>query len=406
MTQRGLTLPTPSDAAQQASDALLAIICTEIDQALDQAPDPASNPSRSAAISFARYMELALYQPGLGYYSGGATKLGKDGDFTTAPEMSPLFGQALARAARALLPHGPLRILEFGAGSGQLAHDVLCELHRLDIPVEQYAILELSGSLRARQQAILHQFAQVCWLEQWPPAFSGESPTLVLANEVLDAMPVHVVQKQEQGWQECLVGHVAGKLVWRNRACPATLLASIALQIPDADLLPPGYTTELHPLAGAFIQSLAQLLGQSAGTSAAILIDYGFPAHEYYLPQRQHGTLYCHYRHHAHDDPFYLPGLQDITAHIDFSHIARQAQDAGLDILSYSNQAAFLLDSGITDCLLRTDPAKSSAYLPQANALQRLISPAEMGELFKVLVLGKDCSLPQQYERNNRSGRL
>ena len=398
MTHRGLTLPTPSCAAQQASDALLAIICAEIDHASDQ--------SQGAAISFARYMELALYRPGLGYYSGGATKLGKDGDFTTAPEMSPLFGQALARAALAFLPPGPWRILEFGAGSGQLACDVLGELQRQNIPVQQYAILELSGSLRARQQVILHQFPQVCWLEQWPQAFSSEFPTLVLANEVLDAMPVHVVQKQEQGWQELMVGHEAGKLVWRRQACPDALLAAIARQIPDADTLPPGYTTELHPLAGAFMQSLAQLLSHSACTSAAILIDYGFPAHEYYLPQRQQGTLYCHYRHHAHDDPFYLPGLQDITAHVDFSQLARQAQEAGLDILSYSSQAAFLLDSGITDCLLRTDPGNSSAYLPQANALQRLISPAEMGELFKVLVLGKACSLPLQYARNNRSGRL
>lgn len=404
MTQRGLTLPTPSNAAQQASDALLAIICAEIDQA--------HHDSQGAAISFARYMELALYQPGLGYYSGGATKLGKDGDFTTAPEMSPLFGQALAHAALALLrssppgPPGPLRILEFGAGSGQLAHDILCELQRLDIAVEQYAILELSGSLRARQRAILHQFPQVCWLEQWPQAFSDTIPTLVLANEVLDAMPVHVVQKQAHGWQELMVGHEAGKLVWRSQACPAALSEQIAYQIPDETALPPGYTTELHPLAGAFIQSLAQLLLDATCASAALFIDYGFPAHEYYLPQRHQGTLYCHYRHHAHDDPFYLPGLQDITAHVDFTWIARQAQDAGLDILGYSNQAAFLLDSGITDCLLRTDPANSSAWLPQANALQRLISPAEMGELFKVLVLGKDCNLPPQYERNNRSGRL
>lgn len=404
MTQRGPTLPPPSCAAQQASDALLAQICAEIDQStpLNQADATGA----SGAISFARYMELALYHPGLGYYSGGSTKLGRDGDFTTAPEMSPLFGQALARAARALLPHGPLRILEFGAGSGQLAHAVLCELQALDIPVAQYAILELSGSLRARQQAILHQFPQVCWLEQWPEPFSDTSSTLVLANEVLDAMPVHVVQKQDRGWQELRVGHDAGRLVWRTQACSEALMASIAQQIPDADALVPGYTTELHLVAGAFIPSLADLLCSSSAPCAAILIDYGFAAHEYYLPQRRQGTLYCHYRHHAHDDPFYLPGLQDITAHVDFSHMARQAQGAGLDVLSYSTQAAFLLDSGITDCLLRIDPADTSRYLPQANALQKFISPAEMGELFKVLVLGKACHLPQQYERNNRCYRL
>jgi SAM-dependent MidA family methyltransferase len=398
MTHRGLNLPAPDAVALQTSNALLALICAEIGQ------------QSTHTISFARYMELALYQPGLGYYSGGATKLGKDGDFTTAPEMCPLFGQALARSASTLLPERPMRILELGAGSGQLAHDFLKQCQSLGLEIQQYAILELSGSLRARQQAILHQFPQVCWLDAWPMDWHDgpdEGPaTLVLANEVLDAMPVHLVQKQNAGWHEMQVGQQDGKLCWRSQPCTPALLACIERQIPDAASLPAGYTTEIHPLAAAFIQSLGQLLSGLKGPGAAVLIDYGFPAHEYYLPQRHQGTLYCHYRHHAHDDPFYLPGLQDLTAHVDFTDIARQAQLAGMEVLSYTSQAAFLLDSGITDCLMHLDPADASVWLPQSSALQRLISPAEMGELFKVILLGHQCTLPPQYARNNRSHRL
>ena len=427
MTLRGLQIPEPSAAASAASLALQQLIAADIVQ-------------NGGAIAFARYMELVLYSPGLGYYSGGATKLGQDGDFTTAPEITPLFGQTLAHVCAALAPSSAperdaatapndtaaptlhasahetgyageaidapgagLHILEFGAGSGKLAFDLLHEAHHSGIRIEQYAILELSGSLRARQQAMLHEFAEVCWLEQLPARFSG----VVLANEVLDAMPVHLVCKQLDGWHEMRVGLNTGdgaaRFVWQSTPCSADLLACIARQIPDADDLQTGYLTEIHPHAAAFTQSLAHML---QGPAAAVLIDYGFPAHEYYLNQRHRGTLHCHYRHHAHDDPFYLPGLQDITAHVDFSDIARQARQGGLDVLSYSSQAAFLLDSGITSLLLRTDPHDAGRYLPQANALQRLLSPAEMGELFKVLILGKNCDLPRAWERNNRLDRL
>jgi SAM-dependent MidA family methyltransferase len=349
-----------------------------------------------------------LYSPGLGYYSGGTAKLGAEGDFTTAPEMTPLFSQSLAHAACALfpqmsqipqIPNKGLRILEFGAGSGRLAHDLLSELQQMQIPVEQYAILELSGSLRARQQAILHQFPEVCWLDQLPAMFSG----LILANEVLDAMPVHLVLKRGGGWEEMRVGIGSVGFCWQAAACSDLLLESIATQIPNPEHLPEGYATEIHPVAAGFIHSLGRMM---QGPSVALLIDYGFPAHEYYLDQRIRGTLHCHYRHHAHDDPFYLPGLQDITAHVDFTDIARQAQQAGLDVLSYSSQAAFLLDSGITTLLQRTDPGDADRYLPQSNALQRLLSPAEMGELFKVIILGRHFELPLCYAHNNRSHRL
>ena len=181
-------------------------------------------------------------------------------------------------------------------------------------------------------------------------------------------------------------------------------------QIPDADALPLGYLTEVHPVGLGFMRSLADMLqaGQQLGGAggAALLIDYGFPAHEFYLAQRDAGTLMCHYRHHAHPEPFYLPGLQDITAHVDFSAMARAAVDSGLDLLAYTSQAAFLMNAGIGDLLLRTPPDDALRYLPQANAVQKLISPAEMGELFKVMVVGKGVSLPPQFARNDRSHRL
>jgi SAM-dependent MidA family methyltransferase len=232
---------------------------------------------------------------------------------------------------------------------------------------------------------------------------------VVLGNEVLDAMPVHLVVKTAHGWRERGVGLAddAGRgFAWRDRPCGAALVA----QIPDADALPDGYLTEVHPQAAGFMHALGDMLTaghvESGRGAAALLFDYGFPAHEYYLAQRAQGTLMCHYRHHAHDDPFYLPGLQDITAHVDFTAMARGALDAGLDLLGYTSQAAFLLDAGIGDLLLRTSPEDALRYLPQANAMQKLISPAEMGELFKVLAVGRDVHLPERFARSDRSDRL
>jgi SAM-dependent MidA family methyltransferase len=379
-----LQLPEPTADATAASRALQALIAEEIRH-------------QSGWIPFSRYMELALYAPGLGYYSGGAAKLGKEGDFTTAPEITPLFGQALAQVVAGLMAQSAPRILEFGAGSGRLARDILAELAALGAPVESYAIVELSGQLRARQQEMLRDFPQVTWLDRLPPAFSG----IVLGNEVLDAMPVQLVVKGAHGWQERGVGLDGTAFAWRDRAADPGLLR----QIPDAACLTPGYLTEVHPIAAGFMQSLAAMLGAGQG-GAAILLDYGFPAPEYYLPQRAQGTLMCHYRHHAHADPFYWPGLQDITAHVDFSAMAGAAAEGGLELLGYMSQAAFLIGAGIGELLLRTPPTDPLRYLPQANAVQRLTSPAEMGELFKVLVLGQGLELPPQLVRGDRSHRL
>ena len=377
-------MPEPSADAMRASRALHTLIAEEIRR-------------QAGWIPFSRYMELALYAPALGYYSGGAAKLGKEGDFTTAPEITPLFGQALAHVAAGLMAQSAPRILEFGAGTGRMARDILSELASQGVSVESYAIIELSGQLRARQQEMLRDFPQVSWLDRLPPAFSG----VVLGNEVLDAMPVQLVVRGEQGWLERGVGLDGDAFAWRDRAADPAL----ARQIPDSDRLPPGYLTEVHPVAEGFMQSLAAMLGAGQG-GAAILVDYGFPAHEYYLPQRTQGTLMCHYRHHAHAEPFFLPGLQDITAHVDFSAMALAAADGGLELLGYMSQAAFLIGAGIGDLLLRTPPADPARYLPQANAVQRLTSPAEMGELFKVLLLGRGVELPPQLARHDRSHRL
>lgn len=383
-----MSLPAPSSDALAASHALQRRIAAEIER-------------HGGALSFARYMELALYAPELGYYSGGAAKLGKDGDFTTAPELTPLFGATLARVASDIMAQSAARILEFGAGTGRLARDILTELARQGVAVESYAIVELSGELRARQELALAGFPQVVWLDGFPDSFAG----VVIANEVLDAMPVALVSKRAEGWAELQVVVEDGAFCLRAVAADTGLLAGIAAQIPAAETLPDGYVTELHGLARGFMTELARMLGAGAG-GAAILLDYGFPAHEYYLDQRVAGTLMCHYRHHAHADPFYLPGLQDITAHVDFTAMALAAQDGGLDVLGYMNQASFLVASGIGEVLLRTDPADALAYLPQANALHKLVSPAEMGELFKVLLVGRGVALPAALLASDRSHRL
>jgi SAM-dependent MidA family methyltransferase len=380
-----MSLPVPSSDALAASHALQHLIAADIE-------------SNSGAISFARYMELALYAPGLGYYSGGSAKLGKDGDFTTAPELSPLFGAALAKVAAAIIAQSAPNILEFGAGTGKLAFDILTELTAAGVKVERYSIVELSGELRGRQQEKLRDFPQVEWLDAMPDWFDG----VVFGNEVLDAMPVHLVIKNPQGWQELQVTVAEGRFQYLEVPASGELLAQVERQIPEHALLPVGYVTELHGIACGFMATLGRMVGKGA----AFLFDYGFPAREFYFDQRATGTLMCHYRHHAHPDPFYYPGLQDITAHVDFTAMALAAQDAGADVLGYLNQSGFLLGAGIGELLLRTDPADAAAYLPQARAMQKLVSPAEMGELFKVLVVGRGVELPDAIVAQDRTHRL
>ncbi len=379
-----MSLPEPSADALAASRALERLIREATRENDDWIP-------------FSRYMELALYARGLGYYAGGSAKLGKDGDFTTAPEITPLFGATLALFAAELLAGQPLRLLEFGAGTGKLAADLLHALAQRGVAVASYQIVELSAELRARQQQALAGYPQVQWLDAPPPAFSG----MIVANEVLDAMPVPLLVRRDGRWLERGVALEGERFVFADRECPQTLAA----QIPDAEELADGYVTEVHPQQSGFVRVLADMLKAGDG-GMAVLVDYGFPAHEYYLPQRAQGTLMCHYRHHAHGDPFYLPGLQDITAHVDFTEVARTALDAGLELSGYLSQAAFLLAAGLPALLQSESPEDVKRWLPMANAVQKLTSPAEMGELFKVLLLSHRLKLPPRFLQQDRSHRL
>jgi SAM-dependent MidA family methyltransferase len=327
-------------------------------------------------ISFARYMELVLHEPGLGYYAGGARKLGTGGDFVTAPELSPLFGRALARQVAGLLQPGEA-VLEFGAGSGALAASLLDDF---SCP---YFILETSAELKQRQQQKLGHRVQ--WLDHLPKNFRG----VMIANEVVDAMPVHAVAWTPKDVLERGVCANEGQLAWSDRTAQGAVRAAagdIAIDVPPSGR----YESELALFARAWMRSLGRFLERGA----LLVIDYGFPEREYFHPQRSMGTLACHYRHRVHGDPFYLPGLQDVTAHVDFGALARAAREAGMDVLGYANHAQFLVNCGITELLAGENPADPKRYLPAAAAVQKLLSPSEMGELFKVLAVGKGVSGP------------
>lgn len=351
-------------------------------------------------ISFAQYMEAALYAPGLGYYAAGATKLGAAGDFVTAPEMTPLFGRTLAHAMAPVLKQTDGEVLELGAGSGKLAVAVLGELERLGALPTRYCILEVSADLRARQQERLaHELPQLAdrvqWLDALPDHFSG----VMLGNEVLDALPVELVHWTDNEPMQRGVSLSGEAFVWQDRP-----IADPTLRARAGDFnLAPGYLSEINLAADGLIASLAQCLDHGL----ILFIDYGFGESEYYHPQRHMGTLRAHYRHHALDDPFYFPGLCDLTAHVDFSAVARAGEASGLSLAGYASQANFLLNAGLTDLLMQISPTDAAAYLPQANAVQRLVSPAEMGDLFKVIGLIQGNVAPLAgFARGDRSHSL
>lgn len=390
--QKAASLPLPPADAQAASDTLTARIGESIDAA-------------GGWIGFDRYMALALYAPGLGYYSGGSAKFGRDArdgsDFITAPELSPFFARTLARQFAPLLAQGLPRMLEFGAGTGRLAADLLLGLEQEGQLPNTYAIVELSGELRARQQATLaqrvpHLADRVTWLDTLPASFEG----VIVGNEVLDAMPVQLYARSGGRWHERGVvrsDDATSAFRFEDRPLADAEVPEALRDIPgDHDLV-----TETHAEAEGFTRAVGAMLARGA----AFFIDYGFPAGEYYHPQRAGGTLMCHYRHHAHPDPFLYPGLQDITAHVNFSGIALAAVDAGLTVAGFASQARFLMNAGITELLMALDPSDARAFLPQANAVQKLLSEAEMGELFKVIALtrGLDDSEPMDgFARGDR----
>jgi SAM-dependent MidA family methyltransferase len=320
-------------------------------------------------ISFARYMEIVLYAPGLGYYAGGARKFGAAGDFVTAPELGSLFGRTLARQLNAL----GSQVTEFGAGSGALADSLLAQADF------EYCIVETSPELKARQQARLGRRAR--WLDRLPEHIRG----VVIANEVLDAMPVHAVAWRSEGIMERGVAVREDRLVWRDRPAAGELLEQAKkLSVPVP------YESEIGLVGRAWMRELARRLDEGV----IFIIDYGFPRHEYYHPQRVTGTLMCHYRHRAHADPFAHPGDEDVTAHVDFSALAEAASAAGLEVLGYATQAQFLVNCGITDVLGEANIENALHYAPLAAEAQKLLSPAEMGELFKVLAVGRGVKYP------------
>ena len=375
-------------------------------------------------MPFDQWMNLALYAPGLGYYAAGSAKFGgvsAQGDFATAPELTPVFGQILARqVAQVLRASDSVHVLEFGAGSGALAAVVIASLRAMDIdPI--YQILEVSGELRARQQERLAEFgSRVQWLDALPVEFSG----CVLANEVLDAMPVTLFRwgddatvfevgvslgydrgedggislrhRRAGGIQASLgrarldesdrAGASGSPFMLTERQASARLQQAVAQRMEPL----PEYQSEINFQAEAWIAQMGTWLKRGA----ALLIDYGFPRREYYHPQRTSGTLMCHFRHHAHSQPLIYAGLQDITSHVDFTALADAALASGLDVLGYTSQARFLINAGLGDLLSQFNPENALEHARMIAPIQKLISEAEMGELFKVLAIGRDIEQP------------
>lgn len=383
------SLPEPSADAQAASCELSACIAACIRTA-------------GGWLSFADYMDMALHLPGLGYYAGGTHKFGKAGDFVTAPELTPLFGQALARQVAqvlgAVLPAPTL--LEVGAGSGKLAADLLPALEALDALPARYEILELSGELRARQQqtieaAVPHLASRVVWIDELPDKFSG----CVIANELLDALPVHTVAWRDQGLMERGVTLSENGFSWAEERPAQGVLAEAMAALPVAA----PFESEVGLAARAWVAEWGHRLEHGV----LLLIDYGLPRHELYHPLRSHGTLRCHYRQHMHEDPFWWPGLSDITTHVDFTGIAEAGFDAGLDVLGYTDQASFLINCGIGDLLAARQEAGGEQALRATSAVQMLLAPREMGEMFKAIALGKSMDTPLTgFARGDRSHTL
>ncbi|MFM7533887.1 MAG: class I SAM-dependent methyltransferase [Rubrivivax sp.] len=362
--------------AGSVSAALAARVCEEIAHA-------------GGWIAFDRYMHLALYEPGLGYYARAHAPFGvlpRDGsDFVTAPELSPLFGRALAAQVRQGLQAAQCaEVWEFGGGSGALAEQLLQTLGQA---VQRYTIVEVSAALAARQRERLARFgSRVAWAQALPARIEG----VVVGNEVLDAMPARLLAFDGTRWLERGVAWHEGRLAFADRPTEA--------RPPAEGPFVPGTVTEIHPQAQAFVATLAERLGRGL----VLLLDYGFPQDEYYHPQRTGGTLMCHRAHRADADPLADPGEKDLSVHVDFTALALGAQAAGMEVLGYTSQARFLLNCGIASLM-------EAATLPARAAAQKLLTEHEMGELFKVLALGRGLPadfLPLGFVQGDRTHRL
>lgn len=382
-------LPEPSNKEKDRSNTLYSQI-KELCQSL--------NNGQGGSIPFSEFMQLALYAPGLGYYSGGLQKFGVTGDFITAPEVSPLFAKCIARqAAEVLCNLEEPKILEFGAGSGVMAADLLLELERLGSMPDQYLIMEVSSELKQRQQEMInkkasHLIAKVVWLETLPDElFNG----VIVANEVLDAMPVECFRISCDGIDALLIDIENEELVSRYSKADEPVVNKVRtiearLKESREEPLPDGYCSEYNPSIMPWLDSIYRILNRGL----VLLIDYGYAADEYYHEERNTGTLMCHYQHRAHTNPLWYPGLQDITAFIDFTDVAYSAVEAGFDISGYTSQAAFLMASGLGDLhqsLVNDDP-KDQIILSQQ--IKTLTLPSEMGERFKVMGLTKNYDEP------------
>ena len=382
-----LELPIPAADARAHSARVTASVREHIEKA-------------GGALPFDRYMDHVLYAPGLGYYAAGARKFGPAGDFVTAPELGPLFGRCLARQLAEVLQRlGTGGVLEAGPGTGALAAVLLEELAALDALPDQYALLEPSPDLKDRQQALLtgrlgDAGTRCNWLDDLPHDWTG----VVLANEVVDALPVTRFQVRSGRPLHAQVRHGKAGFEWSWEAPedggPET-------SIVERHQLPEGYISERSPRAGAWVAAVAARLRRGL----LLIIDYGYAAPEYYHRDRAVGTLRCHYRHRAHSDPFWYPGLQDITAHVDFSALAAAGRAAGLELAGFSSQEAFLLSLGLTDLAAVADDLRSRTEV--SREIQQLAMTSGMGERFKVLALVKDMEGPLLgFQLRDRSGQL
>jgi SAM-dependent MidA family methyltransferase len=392
-------LPEPDAAARAHSVRVAAAVATAIERA-------------GGFLPLARYLDLVLHAPGLGYYAAGAQRFGPEGDFVTAPELTGLFGAALATQVAAILSASPGReIVEPGAGTGALAVQLLRRLQSLDALPQRDRILEPSPALQALQRerigaALPHLAKRVEWLAALPDDIDGA----VVMNEVLDAIAPHVVVRRGGAWHERGVvlaaagpragAHAGGAFGLAERPLADARLVATAQERFPAQI---DYASEVNPAAEALVEALGRRLRHGA----LLIIDYGFPRAEYYHPQRHEGTLVGHYRHRVHADPLLWPGLSDLTAHVDFTAIAEAGERAGLHVAGYTSQAAFLLACGLLDRLAEAGEPRSRAYLREAGAVQKLMSPAEMGELFKVLALARDGAIAWPgFALDDRSRRL
>jgi SAM-dependent MidA family methyltransferase len=376
-------LPAPDPVAQQHSAQLLDLIVDHIQ-------------SHDGKISFADYMQKCLYQPGLGYYSAGLTNIGATGDFITAPEISPLFSQALASHIADVLTQIGGDCLEFGAGSGKMAGDILLQLAQWNCLPDRYLIIEASADLQFRQQEYLSSVLgelldKVVWLPKLPDHFSGA----IVANEVCDAMPVHSLLFADNGIFERYIGWDGQQLTWQTGAISQPSLDAKARQIEP--LLPSKpFICEVNRYADAWLHSLAVMLEQGA----LFIMDYGHIKADYYHDSRANSLIRCHYQHHVHDNPLILVGLQDLTAHVNFSDLAVTADEAGLTVAGFQQQADFLLAGDILD-LAEQQTTDTFSQMQQAGALKRLLMPEQMGAMFKTLTLTKNLPTLPRYQQGD-----